>query len=147
MTRMRPSATAFCALNATTIGADMTDPIDPALYADLAVKHGARMPPESEVFLRKGWVPLVDRMMTGLARDYPDVRILGIVSATWLQVDYSLPSGGNHDWVRHLSFDKWLQGFVTESLSTCECCASGFGRERSNHRVVCDECEEASCDA
>ncbi|CUX03404.1 hypothetical protein [Agrobacterium genomosp. 2] len=125
----------------------MTDPIDPALYTDLAAKHGDRMPPESEVFIRRGWVPLVDRFMTDLARDYPDVRILGIVAATWLQVDYALPSGGDHDWMRHLGFDRWLQRYVTESLSTCECCGSGFGRERRSLRIICDNCEEETSDA
>lgn len=125
----------------------MIDPIDPDLYAKLVAHHGSRMPPESEVFLPAGWVPLVDRLMTNIVREYPDVRILGFVAATWLQVDYALPSGGDHDWVRHLSFDKWLQSYVTESLSTCECCGSGFGRERASLHIVCDECEKETCDA
>lgn len=124
----------------------MTDRIDPAHYADLEAKHGDRMPLESKVFVRRGWVPLIDRLLTDLAREYPDVRILGFVAATWMKVDYALPSGGDHDWMRHINFDRWLQRYVTESLSTCECCGSGFGRERRNLRIACDACAEETCD-
>lgn len=125
----------------------MTDPIRPDFYADLIAKHGDRMPPEAEAFIRPGWVPLIDRLMTDLAREYPDVRILGLVAGGWLQVDFALPSGGNHDWVRHINFDKWLQRYITESLSTCECCGSGFGNMRGDHLILCDSCEKEPTDA
>ncbi len=124
----------------------MTDPVRPELYHSLVAAHGERMPPESEVFIRCGWVPLIDRLMTDIAREYPDVRILSIVSATWLQVDYALPTNGDHDWTRHVNFDRWLQRYITESLSTCEYCGSGHARERQSLRIVCDACEE-TCNA
>ncbi|MGO7273897.1 hypothetical protein ACCT18_01165 [Rhizobium ruizarguesonis] len=127
----------------------MTYPIDPALYADLFAKHGTRMPAESEVFLRPGWVPLVDRLLTDIAREYPDARIVGLVGCGWLQIDTSLPTNGDHDWTRHVKFDRWLQRYVTESLWTCECCGSHHGRDRLNRRVLCEDCQNSkeSCDA
>jgi hypothetical protein len=119
----------------------MTDPIRPDLYQTLLAKHGERMPAESEVFLRPGWVPLVDRLLTDIAREYPDARIVGLVGCGWLQIDTSLPTNGDHDWTRHVKFDRWLQRYVTESLWTCECCGSHHGRDRLNRRVLCEECQ------
>jgi hypothetical protein len=125
----------------------MTYPIDPALYADLFAKHDTRMPAESEVFLRPGWVPLVDRLLTDISREYPDARILALTASGWLHIDYSLPTNGDHDWTRHVKFDRWLQSYISESLWTCECCGSRHGRDRRNRRIICDKCEPETCNA
>ena len=125
----------------------MTDPIRPDLYQALLAKHGDRMPPEPEVFLRPGWVPLVDRLLTDIAREYPDARIVALTAAGWLHIDYSLPTNGDHDWTRHVKFDRWLQRYITESLHTCECCGSHAGRDRERALIKCDECYEQTCDA
>ena len=125
----------------------MTDPIRPDLYAELVAKHGDRVPPQSEVFLRRGWVPLVDRLLTDIASEYPDARIVGLCGCGWLHIDTSLPVDGR-DWTRHIALDRWLQRYITESLHTCECCGSRNGRDRCQHaRVVCDECHKETCDA
>lgn len=121
----------------------MTDPIRPDLYAALVAQHGDRVPPLSEVFLRRGWVPLVDRLLTDLAREYPDARIVALTGCGWLHIDYLLPLGAEHDWTRHAALDRFLQRYITESLSTCEGCGSGKGKGRQNRcSLTCDECEE-----
>lgn len=124
----------------------MTDPVHPDVYAALAAKHGDRMPAESEVFIREGWFALVDRLLTDLTRDYPDARILALTAAGWLHIDYSLPSDGR-GWTRHVTFDRWLQTYISESLWTCECCGSRHGRDRRGRRVICDKCEPETCSA
>lgn len=132
-----------------------TDLLQPDLYLALVARHGDRVPDEMSVLLRPGWYPIVDKLLTDVAREYPDVRILSLVARRgWLHVDYALPTGGMHDWIRHSHFGKWLQGFITESTMTCEHCGSGRGlhwpaadfrvpgrRYAAEHdRVLCEEC-------
>lgn len=133
----------------------MTDLLHPDLYHALVSKHGDRVPDELSVLLRPGWYPIADRLFMALALEYPGVRIRSLAARRgWLHVDYALPTGGQHDWLRHSHFDKWVQRFVTESTMTCEHCGSGrglhwraadfrvpgrrFGPEHD--RVLCEEC-------
>lgn len=44
--------------------------------------------------------------------------------------------------------DRMLQGYVTQSLTTCMCCGSHQGRDRGERReITCDTCEKEFCDA
>lgn len=131
----------------------MTDLLQPDLYRALVARHGDRVPDELSVLLRRGWYPIADRLFTAIAREYPDVRIRSLIARRgWLYV--TLPTNGQHDWLRYSRFDKWLQGFITESRLTCEHCGSGGGRHwraadcrvpgrrfgAEHDRVLCAEC-------
>lgn len=81
-------------------------------------KHGDRVPEETFVLLRGGWYPIVDKMFTGLALHYPDVRIRSLIARRgWLHIDYALPTNATHDWIRHSKVDKWFQGFITANTA------------------------------
>lgn len=133
----------------------MTDLLHPDLYHALVSKHGDRVPDELSVLLRRGWYPIADRLFTAIALEYPDVRILSLVARrSWLHVDYALPAGGQHDWLRHSRFGHWLQNYITQSTMTCEHCGSGAGHHwraadcrvpgrrfgAEHDRVLCEEC-------
>lgn len=132
-----------------------TDWLHPDLYQQLVARHGQRVPEDACVLLRPGWYPIADRLFTRLALEYADVRIRSLVARRgWLHVDYALPTNGMHEWIWHGRFDKWLQGFVTESMMTCEHCGSGHGRHwqavdlrvpgrrygDQHDRVLCEQC-------
>ncbi|WP_117191001.1 hypothetical protein [Rhizobium terrae] len=100
----------------------------------------------SDDHIPSGWSALVADLRSTLRRDYPDVRVNALTADRgWLHVDVdqtSIDPGTAYQLGRR------IQGFVTQSLSTCGCCGSAHARDRGNGRIVtCDECEEASYDA
>lgn len=84
------------------------------LWLSLMLRHGDRVPPEDAVAIDVDSYPHVDRLLTDFAVEYPDVRILSIIAAECrLYLDYALPTGGDHDLVRHARFDQWLRQYTT----------------------------------
>ncbi len=94
-----------------------------------------------------GWQPLVDDLILAILRDYEDVIVIDIdASRGWLTVtcdDRLLDPGQRY------RLSRMVQGYVTQSLSTCMCCGSGHGRDRGERNVVtCDDCDQETwCDA
>ena len=93
-----------------------------------------------------GWFDLVHDMRDALRREYPSVTVTGMTADRgWLSVDVDDSQLGPAD---RYALGRTIQGFVTQSLTTCMCCGSGHGRDRGERRIVtCDECEKEDCDA
>jgi len=95
----------------------------------------------------RGWRALVRDLTENVVRDYSAVTDLTMTADRgWLHVRYD---DRVLDPAARLRLGRMVQGFVTQSLSTCMSCGSGHGRDRGDRRVVtCDGCEtETWCDA
>ncbi len=93
-----------------------------------------------------GWLSLVHDLRFALMRQYPTAAVRSMsADRGWLTVDiYETMLGP----VERLQLGRLVQGFVTQSLSTCMACGSAHGRDRGERRVVtCDGCEEETADA
>ena len=93
-----------------------------------------------------GWLDLVHDLRDALGREYPTVTVTAMTADRgWLTVDVDDSQLGPAD---RYALGRLVQGFVTQSLSTCGCCGSGHGLDRGNGRVVtCDDCNKETCDA
>lgn len=100
----------------------------------------------SENRLPIGWLSLVHDLRAALYREYPSVAVTAMTADRgWLTVDVDDSQLGPAD---RYTLGRRVQGFVTQSLTTCMCCGSGHGRDRGERRIVtCDECEKEDCDA
>ncbi|WP_156379700.1 MULTISPECIES: hypothetical protein [unclassified Rhizobium] len=117
-------------------------------YNALRIKHGSRLPEVSWGFtIRVGWYPLVNEMLDRIAKDYPSVRFqrIGALSG-WLRLEHS---GAPLDANAHMRFRRMIQGFVTQSLVTCEECgsthadyvdATAYGCGTAMNRTLCADC-------
>lgn len=87
-----------------------------------------------------GWQRLVADLRLSVERDFPGVSVSELTSDRgWLYVrcddDILSPP-------QALRLNRTLQGFITQSLSTCMSCGSHNGQERAGRRrVTCDQCE------
>ena len=93
-----------------------------------------------------GWIDLVHDLRDALHREYPSVTVTGMTADRgWLNVDVDDSDLGPAD---RYALGRLVQGFVTQSLTTCMSCGSAHGRDRGERRVVtCDSCEEEICHA
>ncbi|KQQ72455.1 hypothetical protein ASF70_13085 [Rhizobium sp. Leaf321] len=119
-------------------------------YEAIVRKHARRLPVDGHpILVRQGWYPLVEAMLDQVARDHPTVVFSRIqAGGGWLRVDVenqSRPFDPRDD----LRLSNVIQGFVTQSLSTCEDCGSHHGRhvdataygyETGMNRTLCEEC-------
>ncbi|GEC34027.1 hypothetical protein N181_23200 [Sinorhizobium fredii USDA 205] len=88
-----------------------------------------------------GWFDLVTDLRLALMRDYPDVAVTAMTADRgWLHVRVD---DSTLDPAARLRLDRILQGFVTQSLTTCMCCGSHNGRDRGERKqITCDICDE-----
>jgi len=93
-----------------------------------------------------GWLDLVHDLRDALRREYPTVTVTAMTADRgWLHVDVD---DSHLDPVASYQLGRVVQGFVTQSLTTCMACGSAHGRDRGERRVVtCNSCEEGTCDA
>ena len=93
-----------------------------------------------------GWFDLITDLRLALRRDYPTVTVSAMTADRgWLHVDVDDSALGAAERVR---LSRLIQGYVTQSLTTCMGCGSAHGRDRGEKRVVtCDECEREPADA
>lgn len=90
-----------------------------------------------------GWFGLVHDCRLALMRDHPAVRVTAMTADRgWLHVAVDDSQLGPAE---QAACGRLVQGYVTQSLSTCMACGSGHGRDRGEKRVVtCDACEKES---
>lgn len=93
-----------------------------------------------------GWITLVHDCRLDIRARYPSASVKSISSDRgWLTVDVDDSALGPS---ARYALGRLVQGYVTQSLSTCGGCGSGHARDRGNGNVVtCDSCEETTCDA
>lgn len=93
-----------------------------------------------------GWLDLVTDLRLAIRKDYPDVTVTEMTADRgWLHV--RVDDSGLDPMARH-HLDRLVQGYVTQSLTTCMCCGSHHGRDRNERReITCDGCEEEACHA
>ncbi|RVH78104.1 hypothetical protein CN203_11450 [Sinorhizobium meliloti] len=95
-----------------------------------------------------GWFDLVTDLRLALMRDYPDIAVTEMTADRgWLHVRVD---DSDLEPAARLRLDRVVQGYVTQSLSTCMSCGSHQGRDRGERKVIiCDECEETkeTCNA
>ncbi|MGE7368303.1 hypothetical protein ACQKKX_04430 [Neorhizobium sp. NPDC001467] len=97
--------------------------------------------------LPMGWFDLVHDLRIALMRHHPTAAVTAMTADRgWLHVAVDDSQLGPAD---RAALGRLVQGFVTQSLSTCMSCGSGHGRDRGERRVVtCDECEQETwCNA
>ena len=122
--------------NAMTIGATaMTDDE----YDFLATSHGSAVPP-------RGWIAIADALRRAIKREHPTAIVRSMsYDRGWLSVELDDSALGPAE---RYALGRLIQGFVTQSLSTCGRCGSHHGRDRGERRMVtCDECDRKTCDA
>ncbi|MDH6232160.1 hypothetical protein M2281_002758 [Mesorhizobium soli] len=87
-----------------------------------------------------GWLTLVSTLRTAVERDFPGVAVIELTGDRgWLHVRCDDDRLSPPQMQR---LNRMLQGFITQSLSTCMSCGSHHGRERGGRRrVTCDGCE------
>lgn len=100
----------------------------------------------SEDRLPIGWIGLVHDLRFALMRQYPTAAVRSMsADRGWLTVDVDDSQLGPAD---RYALGRLVQGFVTQSLSTCGCCGSGHAKDRGTGNIVtCDTCEKETCDA
>jgi hypothetical protein len=111
------------------------------------------------ILVPPGWHLLVEDMIDHVGREHPTVIFNRIqAGGGWLRVDVDKASRPFDPRDDH-RLSKTIQGYVTQSLATCEECGSNHGRhvEATAHgsggtnRTLCDECgddkKKESCDA
>lgn len=93
-----------------------------------------------------GWITLVHELRLAIKRAYPTVIVRSMSwDRGWLSVELD---DSDLSPAAQAALGRLVQGYVTQSLSTCGCCGSGHGKDRGNGRIVtCDECEKETCDA
>lgn len=93
-----------------------------------------------------GWFDLVTDLRLALRREYPSVTVTAMTADRgWLHIDIDDTTLGPD---ARYKLGRLIQGFVTQSLTTCMCCGSAYGRDRGEKRIVtCDSCEKETCDA
>lgn len=93
-----------------------------------------------------GWFDLVHDLRLALLNSYPGVAVTEMTADRgWLHVRLA---DGDLDPAERLRLDRLVQGYVTQSLTTCMCCGSHHGRDRGERReITCDDCEEETADA
>lgn len=93
-----------------------------------------------------GWFDLVHDCRLAIMRDHPSVRVTEMTADRgWLHVRVD---DSNLDPAARLRLHRVLQGYVTQSLTTCMCCGSGYGRDRGARKeITCDECEMENLNA
>lgn len=93
-----------------------------------------------------GWFDLVHDLRLTLGREYPSATVTAMTADRgWLHVEVDDSQLGPD---ARYKLGRLVQGFVTQSLSTCGGCGSVHARDRGNGRIVtCDECEKETCDA
>ncbi|MBB6510944.1 hypothetical protein F4695_004336 [Rhizobium soli] len=128
---------------------------NPELHAALAAKHGDRMPRGYGLLIRRGWYPLIDRLLSETGHRYPHVRIDTLRGyGGWLRIKHTIPDSTG--FIERSEIEKYLQGYVTESTWTCEECSShrglhwhaasvDLGHAISSHydRIICPDCRPA----
>lgn len=83
------------------------------LWLSLMLRHGDRVPPQDNVAIDAESYPYADRLFADIVDEYPDAQILSIIAAAGrLHIDCALPSGGDHDLVRHARFSEWLRQYT-----------------------------------
>ncbi|MDX0532943.1 hypothetical protein GOL26_28890 [Sinorhizobium medicae] len=93
-----------------------------------------------------GWFDLVHDLRETLGRENPSVTVTAMTADRgWLHVvvdDSHLGPDARYQ------LGRLVQGFVTQSLTTCGGCGSNHARDRGQGRVVtCDNCNEERTDA
>ncbi|MEY9831065.1 hypothetical protein ABIA25_002880 [Sinorhizobium fredii] len=93
-----------------------------------------------------GWLDLVTDLRLALMRDFPSIAVTAMTADRgWLHVRYD---DSGLDPSASLSLDRLVQGYVTQSLTTCMLCGSHHGRDRGERReITCDSCEKETCHA
>lgn len=93
-----------------------------------------------------GWLDLVTDLHVALQHEFPDVAVTEMSSNRgWLHVRCD---DSGLDPANRLRLDRLVQGYVTQSLTTCMACGSAHGRDRGDRKeITCDNCEAESCDA
>jgi hypothetical protein len=93
-----------------------------------------------------GWFDLAHDLRLSLQREFPNVAVTEMsADRGWLHVRYS---GGDLSANARVRLDRLVQRYVTQSLSTCMSCGSGYGRDRGERKqITCDDCEKEACDA
>lgn len=88
-----------------------------------------------------GWFDLVHDLRLAILRAYPTVIVRSMSwQRGWLSVEID---DSDLSPAAQAALGRLVQGFVTQSLSTCAGCGSGHGKDRGNGQLVtCDECEE-----
>lgn len=96
--------------------------------------------------LPMGWFDIVHDLRLAIKREYPNVIVRSMsYDRGWLSVEVD---DSDLDPAEQAALGRLVQGFVTQSLSTCMCCGCGHGKDRGEQRVVtCDACEKESCNA
>lgn len=92
-----------------------------------------------------GWIGFVHDLRFALMRHHPAAVVKSMsCDRGWLTVDIDDSQLGP---AARYELGRLVQGFVTQSLSTCGCCGSGHGKNRGNGRIVtCDECNKETFD-
>lgn len=90
-----------------------------------------------------GWITLVHDLRLAIKRAYPTAIVRSMSwDRGWLSVEMDDSDLGPAE---QAALGRLVQGFVTQSLSTCMSCGSAHGRDQGERRLVtCDECEEPS---
>lgn len=93
-----------------------------------------------------GWFDLVHDCRIALMRHHPSAAVTAMTADRgWLHVAVDDSQLGPAD---RYALGRLVQGFVTQSLTTCMGCGSNHGLDRGERRVVtCDACEKETCDA
>lgn len=88
-----------------------------------------------------GWFDIATDLRLAIKRHYPTVIVCSMSwDHGWLSVEMD---DSDLDPREQAALGRLVQGFVTQSLSTCMCCGSGHGRDRGNRNVVtCDSCDK-----
>lgn len=93
-----------------------------------------------------GWFSLGMDLRLAIMRDFSSVTVTEMTADRgWLHVcvDDSGLMPADRSRLHRL-----VQGYVTQSLTTCMSCGSYDGRDRGDRReITCDECEKETCDA
>jgi hypothetical protein len=87
-----------------------------------------------------GWFDVVHNLRLAILREYPTAIVRSMsYDRGWLSIEVD---DSDLDVTEQAALGRLVQGFVTQSLSTCMCCGSGYGRDRGARNVVtCDSCE------
>jgi hypothetical protein len=93
-----------------------------------------------------GWLDLITDLHLALMQHFSEVAVTEMTSDRgWLHV--RVDDSGLHP-AERLRLDRMVQGYVTQSLTTCMSCGSHHGRDRGDRReITCDSCEKELCDA
>lgn len=93
-----------------------------------------------------GWFDLVADLRLDLMRDFPSANVVEMTADRgWLHVRIDVH---RLDPAARLRAGRLVQGYVTQSLTTCMRCSSIRGLDRGERKeITCSKCEEDACDA